>query len=1084
MEQFDFQAGFPTLPGIALRVKIQAMSGYATKVPACKHACLQVLPGLLILLVLSCSSWESLAADPSPERFTNLQQVVRALNSANQVTGDVQLTVTVCAASNPDTGIVVVRDDTAAELLDLGSQPEALTPGEQIIISQTNCLLRRRDFGVQISAAPVVDNDGSHRMYEAQGEANLEAGRHPLTVEWFNGYKEFGLEVAWAGPDLPLQPMAASNLWRSSGNNSNLAPGLAVECYEGAWNNLPDFNLLTPVKTGAVTNFGLGFRTRDERVSLRFTGFFDAPRDGRYVFHVRSDDGAMLFLDKAGPKVQKLGMTAMPVPVNEFIGEPFDKTNELEWMVVEGRAKFITQTGRGLAFQLRSGYAAITVHVVDAATIRPAALVDARVRVAGVGRGIFNVERRLVLGELSAASRRDVDVLEAATMATNESLLLTTVEQVQGLRAEEAERKLPVKIRGIVTCAPARYVAGLTLQDGTRGIYVGLDDIPYWVAPAASEFWEIEGHTGPGNFAPVVIAEKLTQVGSGQLPEPAHPSWNQLINGSMDVQWVEFQSLVTGVRSNTLTMLLPEGSLNVQIGDADEHDLSRFKNTVIRIRGTLFAGWNPATREVRVGELRMENASISVDRPAPADFSDAIPKSIHDLLLFDAQAAAFQRVKIRGEIVHAGTGQIFLQQGDSGLRILPAEASPTNIQAGDLVLAIGYPTIAGPSPTLHESFVQKTGRATLPAPKFLGESDLKDSRLDSLLVRVDGKLNDWHREQNAVVLEMQAGSQPFFARLPADNMRAYPRVGSRLGLMGVYLAQGGDQRTGNSVASFELLLNSPADIAVLSQPSWWTLQRLLGLVGVLLFALMLTSVWITQLRRQVEQRTAQLHLEIREREQAERLRALEAERARIARDLHDDLGSSLAEIAMLSKTRPLPRDSDPGSSTVFDLIAERARRLIAALDVIVWAVDPEENSLQSLADYFNGFVDEYLSHQGIVCRFDIPVEFPEISLDGNLRHDLFLAVKEALHNIVRHAQASEVQFGMTLAGGVLEIVIADNGKGFETTVEHDGHGVKNLSDRLEKLGGTCRIESQTGAGTTVRFQLSLPTLPRTNVNRV
>jgi len=334
------------------------------------------------------------------------------------------------------------------------------------------------------------------------------------------------------------------------------------------------------------------------------------------------------------------------------------------------------------------------------------------------------------------------------------------------------------------------------------------------------------------------------------------------------------------------------------------------------------------------------------------------------------------------------------------------------------------------------------------------------------------------------VLEMQAGSQPFFARLPADNMRAYPRVGSRLGLMGVYLAQGGDQRTGNSVASFELLLNSPADIVVLSQPSWWTLQRLLGLVGVLLFALTLTSVWITQLRQQVDQRTAQLHREIREREQAERLRALEAERARIARDLHDDLGSSLAEIAMLSKTRPLPRDSDPGSSTVFDLIAERARRLIAALDVIVWAVDPEENSLQSLADYFNGFVDEYLSHQGIVCRFDIPVEFPEISLDGNLRHDLFLAVKEALHNIVRHAQASEVQFGMTLAGGVLEIVIADNGKGFETTVEHDGHGVKNLSDRLEKLGGTCRIESQTGAGTTVRFQLSLPTLPRTNVNRV
>ena len=166
-------------------------------------------------------------------------------------------------------------------------------------------------------------------------------------------------------------------------------------------------------------------------------------------------------------------------------------------------------------------------------------------------------------------------------------------------------------------------------------------------------------------------------------------------------------------------------------------------------------------------------------------------------------------------------------------------------------------------------------------------------------------------------------------------------------------------------AAFELLLNSPADIVVLSQPSWWTLQRLLGLVGVLLLALTSTGVWITQLRRQVEQRTTQLQREIHEREQAERERALEAERARIARDLHDDLGSSLAEIAMLAKSRPLARDVQADFSIVLDAITDRARGLIAALDVIVWAVDPEENSLQSLADYFSGFADEYLSNSAL-----------------------------------------------------------------------------------------------------------------------
>ena len=1037
----------------------------------------------LLALALICAGANFAVADATREQFTTLRQVVQATEANPHVAGDVHLTATVCAAAGPHTGIVVVRDDTAAELLDLGPQPEMLVPGEQIIIDQTNALLRRRDFGVQMNAAPVVDDDGSHSLAEAQGEAELAAGLHPLTVEWFNGFKEFGLEIACAGPDFQMQPLATSNIRRKVNDNPRLAPGLAAECYEGTWKNLPDFNLLTPVKTGVVTNFDLGFRTRNERVSLRFTGFFDVPIAGRYAFHIRSDDGAILFLGNACPSVKKLGMTPAPVPANRMIAEPFGKTDDLAWVAVEGRAKFITQTGIGLEFQLRSGYGAVSVRVVDAATIRPAELANARVRVAGVGRRVFNVEKSLVLGELSVASGRDVEVLEAATAATNQFPLLTTAEQVQGLRAEEAERKLPVKIRGIVTCAPARYVGGFTLQDGTRGVYVSLENIPYWIAPAVAEFWEIEGFTAPGDFAPVVIAEKMNRLGNGQLPEPVNPSWNQLINGSMDVQWVEFQAFVAGVHSNSLTMLLPEGSLNVQIGDSDEHDLNRFKSAVIRIRGTLFAGWKSATREVRVGNLRMENATISVDRLPSADFSDAVVKSIHDLLLFDARAAAFQRVKISGQIVHEDTGKFFLQQGDSGLRILPTEISPTNLQVGDLVSAIGYPTIAGPSPTLHEAFLQRIGHAALPAPKIVGELGLKNSGMDSLLVRVDGKLNGWHREGNAVVLEMQSGSQPFFARLESEERgQAYPRVGSRLGLVGVYFAQGSDQLAGGEVAAFELLLNSPADIVVLSQPSWWTIQRMLGLVGLLLFSLMLTGVWITQLRRQVEHHTAQLKCEIRDREQAERLRALEAERARIARDLHDDLGSSLAEIAMLSKTRPLTREGDGNSSAVFDLIAERARRLIAALDVIVWAVDPEENSLQSLTDYFNGFVDEYLSHHGIVCRFDIPVEFPDISLDGNLRHDLFLAVKEALHNIVRHSGAREVQFGMALTGNVLEIVIADNGTGFETSIEQEGHGVKNLCSRLEKLGGSCRIESRSGMGTTVRFQLSLPLPPRADGN--
>ena len=1031
--------------------------------------------GGLILTTWFGGHWQLSAAEIPGKTFTNLQQVVQALDSIPRRTGNVRLTVTVCTAGEPGTGVVVVKDATAAVVLDLGTQPAVFVPGEQIMIEQTNCLLRLRDQGVQITAAPLVNNDGSHTMSEAKGEITLTAGRHPLVVEWFNGYKEYGLEVGCKAPGGPLHPLAATNLWLGGSNGLNALPGLAVDCYEGTWNSLPDFNLIPPVKTGFVTNFDLKFCTRSERVGLRFRGDFDAPREGTYIFSLRSDDGAMLFLGDPNVAVRKLGRGAAPAPMNAFIGQPMVDPNEHPWMAVEGRVKFITQVDRGMEFQLLSGYAALNVRVLDALGIDPATLANARVRVAGVGHVVFNAENLPVLGEISAASGKDVQLLETCMAVTNKSLPLTTVQQIQSLSAAEAKRNLPVKIRGVVTSAPARYVNGLTIQDGTRGIYVKLEAIPFWIAPAVSQYWEVEGHTSPGNFAPEVIAEKLTPIGNGQLPAPAHPSWNQLINGSMDVQWVEFQGLVTGVQSNSLTMLLPEGNLNVQLEDYDEHDLSRFKNAVVHIRGLLLAGWNAATREVLVGNLRIENGSLSVDRPAPTDFSDAAAKSIHDLLLFDAQVLAFQRVKVTGQIVHGGRQQMFLQQGESGMRILPVENSPANIQSGDLVSAVGYPTIAGPSPTLREAFVQQHGHASLPAPRLLSEPDLKNSRWDSILVQVDGKLNGWHREGNALVLEMQTGSQPFFARLESgDEMHDAPRVGSRLSLVGVYLAQGADQRTGNPAVGFELLLNSPTDIVVRSQPTWWTLPRLLGVTGALALALALTGFWITQLRRQVEQRTAQLQQEIHARELAERARALEAERARIARDLHDDLGSSLAEIAMLAKSQPLHREANAGFPALLDAITDRARGLIAALDVIVWAVDPEENTLQSLADYFSGFADEYLSNCGIVCRFEIPISFPAITLDGRLRHDLFLAVKEVLHNIVRHSRASEVQFVMALADGRLEITIADNGKGFVAGTEHAGHGLKNLAGRLGKLDGTFQIDSRTGAGTTARIQLRLP----------
>ncbi len=303
-----------------------------------------------------------------------------------------------------------------------------------------------------------------------------------------------------------------------------------------------------------------------------------------------------------------------------------------------------------------------------------------------------------------------------------------------------------------------------------------------------------------------------------------------------------------------------------------------------------------------------------------------------------------------------------------------------------------------------------------------------------------------HSEQGSPVLEMQSKGHLFVARLKTGTPQLSLRPGSRLQLAGVYVQTGVQQHPPNQVESFELLLNSAADISVLSQPSWWTFERMATIVGLLLLVLALAAAWISQLRRQVEQRTIQLQKEISQREHAERQHAIEAERSRIARDLHDDLGSGLSEINLLVGARQQRSGEDGNDSPLFRKIASKTRGLIAALDVIVWAVDPEDNSLQSLADYLNGFVAEFLSHSGLACRLKVPIIFPAVMLDGQVRHGLLMAVKEAINNVVRHAEATEVEFRLTMVDNILEIVIADNGKGFDTAAQHDGHGLKNLSD--------------------------------------
>ena len=235
-----------------------------------------------------------------------------------------------------------------------------------------------------------------------------------------------------------------------------------------------------------------------------------------------------------------------------------------------------------------------------------------------------------------------------------------------------------------------------------------------------------------------------------------------------------------------------------------------------------------------------------------------------------------------------------MMDGNNGVRFFAKH--PPDLKVGDFVEAVGFPEFSVASPVLREAVVRKTGQARFPKARLLGPDDLTRADLDSTLVRVKAVLVNQRNSPAGQALEMRVGLRSFLAWLPGtdEGVRAIP-VGSLLELTGTYASQS----VGQDVASFELLLNSPSDVSVLARPPWWTLRKLLLILGALACVLAATVLWITQLHRKVEDRTAELEIQIRERQRVEQQHEMEQERARIAQDLHDELGSGLTEITML-----------------------------------------------------------------------------------------------------------------------------------------------------------------------------------------
>ncbi len=233
---------------------------------------------------------------------------------------------------------------------------------------------------------------------------------------------------------------------------------------------------------------------------------------------------------------------------------------------------------------------------------------------------------------------------------TNAALpTLITAEEVMRLKPEEAQLGFPVDLRGVVTCVVQEHNAFI-IQDSTRAVFVTPG--PAAALPQRGELVEVRGKSDTGTFAPLVRASGTKNLGPGTLPQPVQPTWDQLMNGSLDDQQVELSGIVEqgipkppGYPSHWSKIILrtTEGPLWVDVwlvGKNFDH-LTNYEDAIVRLRGCLFVALTTDTHQLELGHVRMYVDSIDVDEPASSDKFSASEKRAADLTRFDPQANSF-----------------------------------------------------------------------------------------------------------------------------------------------------------------------------------------------------------------------------------------------------------------------------------------------------------------------------------------------------------------------------------------------------------------------------------------------------------
>lgn len=667
--------------------------------------------------------------------------------------------------------------------------------------------------------------------------------------------------------------------------------------------------------------------------------------------------------------------------------------------------------------------------------------------------------------------------------------ILTKCTDVRTLSRGEAASGLPVRLSGVVTFSNA--VNGFVLDDGS-GIWINLH-LRTAVLPLPGERVRVEGRTGEGRFAPVVLARRLTQLGVAPLPPAQDLIGSAMRSAEMDCRRVRVKGVVRcqiAVQPGdghvaALVIATPHGLIPFQLFGEEPYVGTEWEDAEVEVTSVCRMIFNARGQPQGVRLTGNTLDDLRVTRPAPADAFSAPLVPLDEVLRFSSAGPILHRRRVVGTVTLSQPGKFFyLQEGPHALRVNTRQSD--QLASGDRVEVSGFLDITHNKARLEEGRFRRIGSGAVAMPakiaveQVLGTSTYpwRDANLDfdDRLIAVEGRLltvEDRRHEGWRLNLE-RAGILVPVEFAPGTDIRALETLapGTELRVRGVCALTFYESTSVLSwprAISLRVLARGAEDIEIIQLATWWTARRLGTALAVSSTVLLSAALWIVLLRRTVTRRSQQLAAEMQARHSA----ALEfestlRERTRLAADLHDTLEQSLTGLALqLEAGDALLESSLERSRRHFNLGQQLLNRSREDLRRSIWNLRSTALEDRTLDEALHRVAASRSS--GTSVKIAVACEGPRRPVSDLVAGNLLLLAEEAITNALKHASAACITITLSFSENSLSLRIYDDGIGFDPNSisgPSSGHfGLQGMRERLKRLAGIVEITSARGKGT-------------------